>query len=120
MVTERLSNYLLKCEPDKTGMGRRVHIALGMPEKKVHFKFAYCPCYKSSLCRRGKDRKGMSVYEQQDRYWQQRGELNRNPIEMFEHDLLTLIRVWRAVNEDIILGGDLNKDIYRGSLAKAL
>ena len=120
MVTGRLSNYVLKCEPDETGLGRWVHIELGTPEKKVHFVFAYCPCYKSSLRRRGKGRKGMSVYEQQDRYWRRRGELNQNPIEMFEHDLLTLIRGWRAVNEDVILGGDLNKDIYQGLLAKAL
>ena len=120
MVTGRLSNYVLKCEPDETGLGRWVHIELGTPVKKVHFVFAYCPCYKSSLRRRGKGRKGMSVYEQQDRYWRRRGELSRNPIEMFEHDLLTLIRGWRAVNEDVILGGDLNKDTHRGSLAKAL
>jgi len=31
---------------------------------------------------------------------------------MFELDLLTLIRGWRTVNEDVILDGNLNKDIY--------
>ena len=36
MATGRLLNYVLECEPDKTGLGRWVHIALRTPEKKVH------------------------------------------------------------------------------------
>ena len=115
MVTGRLSNYVLETGCDSTGLGRWVYMTLGSDYKKTHVIVVYRPCAKSYLRRRVKSSLGSSVCEQEERYFCRRGEF-RDPRNMFDVDLLALIRKWRQNDEEVLMMGDFNKDIYRAHL----
>jgi hypothetical protein len=53
------------------------------------------------------------------RFFEARGEI-RNPWVMFQLDLLSLLRVWKAAGDEILLLGDFNEDVYTGQMASAL
>ncbi len=39
---------------------------------------------------------------------------------MFQLDLLSLLRIWKAAGDEILLLGDFNEDVYTGRLSLAL
>jgi hypothetical protein len=59
------------------------------------------------------------VCDQHTRYFESRGEV-RHPRQMFQADLLHLIRSWKTAGDEIILMGDFNENIYEGNLARNL
>jgi hypothetical protein len=60
-----------------------------------------------------------TVWDQHVRCFEARGEV-RNPRIMFQSDLLSLLRIWKAAGDEILLLGDFNKDVYTGRLSLAL
>ena len=80
---------------------------------------AYRPCMLSSIRRPGKYQEGGTVWEQHDRYFRARGE-ERDPLEMFDTDLLGDLRKWRKNGEEIILMGDFNQNIQKGKPQETL
>ena len=62
---------------------------------------------------------GGTVWDQHVRYFEARGEV-RNPHIMFQSDLLSLLCIWKATGDEILLLGDFNKDVYTGRLSLAL
>jgi hypothetical protein len=80
---------------------------------------AYRPCYPGSIRRRGVDKRGSTVWEQHDRYFRSRGEF-RSPVDMFDIQLLRMIKAWRDTEDEVILMGDFNDNVYTGALALAL
>ena len=62
---------------------------------------------------------GKTVWDQHSRYFEARGEVG-DPRVMFKLDLLSLLRVWKAANDEILFIGDCNKNVYTGPLATAL
>ena len=119
MAFGQISPYVTKVTPDSTGLGRWVTLTLSSGSKVVNVVMAYRPCFPSSIRRRGKDRLGSTVWEQQDRYFRARGEF-RDPLEMFDTQLLELMRGWRSDDEEIILMGDFNTHVYESHLATQL
>jgi hypothetical protein len=114
----KLSEYV-KVEPDPTGLARWITLTLTNEERVSRVVMAYKPCYPSAIRRRGKDRLGSTVWEQQDRYWRKRDNFD-DPRDIFNEDLLALLRKWRAAKEEVILMGDFNEDIYKDKLGRAL
>lgn len=62
---------------------------------------------------------GQTVCDQHTRYFESRGEV-RHPRQMFQADLLLLIRSWKTAGDEIILMGDFNENVYEGDLARNL
>jgi hypothetical protein len=62
---------------------------------------------------------GKTVWDQHSWYFEARGEV-RNPRVMFKSDLLSLLRVWKAAGNEILLISDFNKNVYMGLLATSL
>ena len=62
---------------------------------------------------------GQTVCDQNTRYFESRGEV-RHPRQMFQADLLRLIRSWKTAGDEIILMGDFNENVYEGNLARNL
>jgi hypothetical protein len=52
-------------------------------------------------------------------YFRKKGNLNK-PREVFRTQLLTQLRVWKALRDEIILFVNVNKNMYTSPLAKAL
>ena len=73
---------------------------------------AYRPCVHSTIQRQGKDHKGGTVWEQNDRYFRTKGE-ERNPLEMFDSDLPADLCEWKKNGEEIILMGDFSHHMYK-------
>ena len=114
----KVSEYV-KVEPDPTGLGRWITLTLTNGERVSRVVMAYKPGYPTAIRRRGKDKLGSTVWEQHDRYWRKRGKFD-DPRNIFAQDLLSLLRKWRAANEEVILMGDFNEDIYKDKLGRAL
>ncbi len=62
---------------------------------------------------------GQAVCDQHTRYFESRGEV-RHPRQMFQADLLHLMRSWKTAGDEIILMGDFNENVYEGNLAQHL
>ena len=97
---------------DPTGLERWCSLVSKCGAKKTRFGVAYRPCVPSTLRGRGAQRSGnehrqMKVWEQQSRYFQGRGVLDDLDL-LFDRDLLSQLRTWRANNEEAVLVGDFN------------
>ncbi len=57
------------------------------------------------------------VAAQHERYFWKKGNFNK-PQEIFSSQLITQLRAWLAVGEEVILFIDVNKNVYTGPLAK--
>ena len=67
----------------------------------------------------GRRSKGFTVWDQQSRVWEKRGDL-RSPRTILFEQIVTKLLLWKAAGEEIILMGDLNKNVYTGMYAKRL
>ncbi len=98
---------------DSTGLGRWSWLYVGGGEKTTRILIAYQPGQPNIItC-------GETVWDQHVRYFEARGEV-RNPRMMFQLDLLSLLCVWKAAGDEILLLGDFNEDVYTGRLSLAL
>ncbi len=62
---------------------------------------------------------GTTVREQHERYFEARGNL-RSAKAIFFEQLIAQLVVWKGTDEDIILLGDFNENVYTGRIAKRL
>ncbi len=59
------------------------------------------------------------VWRQHQRYFRGIGRAG-NPRQLFDVDLVAALRSWKAADEELILAGDFNGNIYTSNLAKSL
>ena len=62
----------------------------------------------------------LSAWAHQMRYYQSKDTKDANPRSEAESDLLNQLRKWRTQDEEIILMGDFNQNIYTSGLAREL
>jgi hypothetical protein len=98
---------------DGTGLGRWCWIQLGSGARKTRIVMAFQPSNS------GRSSAGMTVKDQQSRYFCARGNA-RSPRTIFFEQLITQLLLWKAIDNDIVLLDDFNKSIYTGRLATRL
>ena len=86
---------------------------IGKGVTKTRVVVAYQPCEKRL------NRKGFTVFEQHERYFEPRGDF-RSPRTIFLEQLVSQLLLWKASGEEIILFGDFNEHVYTCRLAKRL
>ncbi len=87
---------------------------VGSGGKKTQIVMAYQPSGSSSS-----NSAGTMVREQHERYFKARGNLRSTKAIFFEQLIAQLV-VWKGTDEDIILLGDFNENVYTGRIAKRL
>jgi len=108
-----LSSFVTDTSIDSTGLGRWSWLYVGGGGKTTWILIAYQPVRPNNItC-------GGTVWDQHVHYFEARGEV-RNPCIMFQLDLLSLLCVWKATGDEILLLGDFNEDMYTGRLSLAL
>ena len=112
-VIGRFASYVTDIGNDSTGLGRWSWIYVGSGGKSTLIITAYQPSKPGNLTM------GQTVCDQHIRYFESRGEV-RHPRQMFQADLLLLIRSWKTAGDEIILMGDFNENVYKGNLARSL
>jgi hypothetical protein len=118
----RLASYVISFGVDQTGLGCWSWIQDGIGEHQTQIILVYQPCHLSGCQLRGHNglMKGRgTVAAQHERYFQEKSNFNK-PQETFSSQLITQLRAWHAAGEEVILFIDVNKNFYRGPLAKAL
>jgi hypothetical protein len=75
--------------------------------------------YSLSIRKTQQEYYGGTVWDHYVRYFEARGEI-RNPRIMFQSDLLSLLCMWKATGDEILLLGDFNENVYTGHMASAL
>ena len=109
----RLSASVIDTGQDHTGLGRWSWILVGHGTQRTRIVTAYQPCSPP------KSSKGFTVFEQQQRYFEPKGDL-RSPRTIFMEHLIAQLKVWKHEGNEIILAGDFNEHVYNGRLAKRL
>ena len=109
----RFASYVTDIGNDATGLGRWSWIYVGGGGKSTRILTAYQPSKPGNLTM------GQTLCDQHIRYFESRGEV-RHPRQMFQADLLLLMRSWKTAGDEIILMGDFNENIYEGNLAQSL
>jgi hypothetical protein len=106
--------FVTEAGVDASGLGRWLwHYVGGGGVKRTRLITAYQPSNP------GKKTWGETVWDQQRRYFESRGEV-RNPRLMFKADLLGLLRRWKVAGDKVLLVGDFNKNVYSSNLAAQL
>ena len=67
----------------------------------------------------GKKSKGFTVWDQQSRVWEKKGDL-RSPRTILFEQIISRLLLWKLAGEEIILMGDFNENVYTGMYAKRL
>jgi hypothetical protein len=97
---------------DGTGLRRWCWLRLGSGIKKMRIVMAYQPS--NSGCSTG-----ITAKDQQSRYFCARGDA-RSPRTIFFEQLIAQLLLWKAIDNNIILLGNFNKNVYMGRIAKRL
>ena len=92
MTLGRLSSFVLDTGVDFTGLGRWSWILVGSQEKRTRIVVAYQPC------KPGTNSKGFTVFEQQQRYVEPKGDF-RSPRIIFFEQLVPQLLMWEINNE---------------------
>ncbi len=109
----RLSSFVTDTGVDSTGLGRWSWLYVGGGGNTMRILIAYQPGRPNNItC-------GRTVWDQHVCYFEARGEV-RNPRILFQLDLLSLLCIWKAAGDEILLLGDFNEDVYTGRLSLAL
>jgi hypothetical protein len=95
---------------DSTGLGRWCWIHLGSGQCKTRIVTAYQPSNSS------RSSAGTTVKDQQSRYFCARGDAC-SPRTIFFEQLITQLLLWKSIDNDIVLLGDFNRNVYTGRLA---
>ena len=106
----RFASFVTDIGADATGLRRWAWIYVGGGGKSTQILTAYQPSKPGNLTM------GQAVCDQHTRYFESCGEV-RHPRQMFQADLLRLIRSWKTAGDEIILMGDFNENVYKGNLA---
>jgi hypothetical protein len=109
----RFASFVTDTGSDTTSLGRWSWIQVGGGGKSTRIVTAYQPT------KPGSKTMGETVWDQHTRYFESRGEV-RHPRQMFQIDLLNLIREWKNAGDEIILTGDFNENVYEGHLSQYL
>jgi hypothetical protein len=113
MVMNLISAEVQNTRVDSTGLGRWCWIRLGSGQRKTRIVMAYQPS--NSSCSSA----GMTVKDQQSRYFCARGDA-RSPRTIFFEQLITQLLLWKSINNNIDLLGNFNENVYMGRLAARL
>lgn len=109
----RISDLVREIGCDNTQLGHWCWITIdGGAGVKTRIVSVYNPV-------QSRNGKGHTVWEQHQRFYQRNGDF-LNPSEIFQTDLLELIRPWREAGDKVIIGMDANQNVYSGKLARAL
>ena len=110
----RLCNVITSIGQDTTGLGRWTWLCLhsqgGPTTFVVSTYFPHRTIRKQSF---------KTVEYQHSLYYQSQGDF-RPPCQIFQEDLLNMIRPWQEKGYKVVLGIDANQNVYNGPLAKAL
>ena len=109
----RISDIVTDKGYDDTGLARWTWLKIGNGQRTTRIVCGYLPC------KPGRAAKGQTVWEQQSRYFQSRGDF-RYPSTIFIEDISSMISRWRTNREEVILCIDANQDVYNGRLATRL
>ena len=86
---------------------------MGLGEVKTRIIVAYDPCEP------GNNSRGTTVFEQQERYFEERGVFT-SPRTLFYEQLISQMVEWKQGDEELVLFGDFNENVYTGRFAKRL
>ena len=112
MAMNTISPELQATGINGTGLGHWCWLRLGSGIKKTRIVMAYQPSNSGrSACTTAKD--------QQSHYFCARGDA-RSPRTIFFEQLIAQLLLWKAIDNDIILLGNFNKNVYMGRIAKRL
>jgi hypothetical protein len=95
---------------DGIGCGRWCWIHLGSGPRKTQIVMAYQPSNSSHSSA------GMTVKDQQSHYFCTRGNA-RSPRTIFFKQLIAQLLLWKSIDNDFVLLGNFNKNVYTGRLA---
>lgn len=109
----RICDIISEKGMDTSGLGRWSWLKLGTGLNVTRVISAYLPQ------KPGRNARGRTVWEQQSRYFEARGDM-RYPSTIFVEDLLCLLQQWIQNGEHILLAMDANQDVYKGHLALRL
>ncbi len=98
---------------DSTGLGQWCWICLGSGQRKTRIVIAYQPS--NSSCSSA----GTTVKDQQSQDFCARGDA-RSPRTIFFEQLITQLLLWKSINNNIVLLGNFNENVYTGRLAARL
>jgi hypothetical protein len=110
MAMNSISAEVQNTGVDSTGLGRWCWICLGSGQRKTRIVMAYQPSNSS------RSSAGTTIKDQQSQYFCARGDA-RSPRSIFFEQLITQLLLWKSTNNDIVLLGDFNKNVYTGCLA---
>lgn len=130
MTTGILSNYTKPpskdSDKDPTGLGRWCSLVVkgsSGPVRPVTYYRPNRPTKMEADISRGLEdsqdanKVSLSVWAQHKRYFKSAGRQHVDLRTEADNDLLTHLRKWRANNEEIILMGDFNQNIYTSQFA---
>jgi len=86
---------------------------VGLGKVKTRIIMAYNPCEP------GKNANGTTVFEQHERYFDQKGVFT-SPRTLFYDQLTDQLLIWERGGEELFLSGDFNKNVYTGRFGKTL
>jgi len=109
----RMSACVIDSGADYTGLGRWCWQLVGKGGKQTRIVVAYQPCEKNA------NSKGFTTCEQQERYFEPRGDF-RSPRTIFYEQLVTQLLLWKASGDEIILCGDFNENVYDSRIGRRL
>jgi hypothetical protein len=114
MAMGRFSAEVFETGVDLYGLGHWCWLKVGSGDKTTRIVLAYQPSGS-----RLSNSVGTTLQEQQEQYFEARGNLHPARTLFFEQ-LITQLVIWKHTNSDIILLGDFNENIYSGRIAKCL
>ncbi len=113
MAFESFAPEVINSSINTTGLGRWYCFCVGSGFKKTRIVMAYQP---SNL---GSSSAGTTVKDQHLRYFGAFGNARSSRTIFFEQ-LVSQLIIWKSVDNDIVLTGDFNENVYTGCLARWL
>jgi hypothetical protein len=109
MALSTLSLEVINSDVDSTGLGRWCWICLGLSAKKTSVVMEYQQSNSGRSV-------GTTFKDQHSRYFCVLGDA-RSPRTIFFEQHVSQLISWKAINNDIVLLGNFNKNVYTGRLA---
>jgi hypothetical protein len=108
------SANVVKAGVDPYSLGRWCWMKVGSGEKTTQIVMICQPSGTSTT-----NPANTTVREQHEQYFEARGDIRPAQIIFFDQLIAQLV-FWKAIDSDIILLGDFNKNVYTGCIAKHL
>ena len=109
MASGTLSPEVIDLGIDSTGLGRWCWICLGLGTKKTKIVMAYQPS-------NSKRSAGTTAKDQHSRYFCSLGDA-RSPHTIFFKQIVSQLISWKAIDNNIVILGNFNKNVYTHRLA---